>query len=52
MALSNSLEVAQVSVSSGYILVNDSCGFSQLLLIKCDPLKQYLVGRKCRDKHI
>lgn len=42
-----SLVIAQVSVSSRHILVNDSCGFPQLLLVERDPLKQYLVmGRK------
>lgn len=52
-AHNHSLVIAQVSVSSWHILVNYSYGFPQLRLVKCDPLKQYLVtGRKCRHKYI
>lgn len=39
----HSLIIAQYSVGSWHILVNDTRGFLQLLLVKRDPLKQYLV---------
>lgn len=52
-AHNHSLVIAQVSVSSRHILVNDTYGFPQLPLVKCDTLKQYLLtGGKCRDKYI
>lgn len=41
---SHSLVIAQVSVSSWHILVNDSYSFLQLCFVKSDTLKQNLEG--------
>ncbi len=47
------LVIAQVSVSSWHILVNDSYGLLQLPLVKCDALKQYLMmGGKRKDTYM
>lgn len=53
---SHSLVIAQVSVSSRHILVNDSYSFLQVCFVQSDTLKQNLEeggkeGRKHEDRH-
>lgn len=51
-AQDHSLVIAEVSVSSWYVLVNDSHSFLQLCDVERDPLKQNLQEKiKYDDKY-